>query len=279
MNTETTPSELASQALAQLAEAIQAGKSEALTTYLKVMSRFTKYSFGNCLLISMQRPDATQVAGFHSWLALGRHVRKGEKGIVILAPVVCKGKHAKNKPTASEEASQGTSERRLVAFRKAYVFSLDQTDGDDLPEFATVKGDPQHHLENLKSLITSQGINLDYDVAIAPARGMSQGGKITLIPDMAASEEFSTLVHEYAHERLHKSERRAQTTKTIRETEAEAVAFVVCQAIGLDTNGAAADYIALYAGDTATLSASLHFIQSTAADILSALQSSESAAQ
>jgi antirestriction protein ArdC len=277
MNTETTPSELASQALAQLAEALQAGKSEALTTYLKVMSRFTKYSWGNCLLISMQRPDASHVAGFHSWLGLGRHVRKGEKGIVILAPVVSKGKYSKDKQAAQDDAAEGKSERRLVAFRKAYVFALEQTDGDDLPQFATVQGDPQHHLDSLKALITSQDINLEFNTDIAPARGMSQGNTITLIPGMPTGEQFSTLVHEYAHQRLHKSERRAQTNKTIRETEAEAVAFVVCHAIGLDVNSANADYISLYAGDTATLSASLHFIQSTAADILAALQSSEEA--
>ncbi len=89
---------------------------------------------------------------------------------------------------------------------------------------------------------------------------------------MAAASEFSVLVHEWAHERLHRSERRGQTTKTIRETEAEAVAFVVSYAIGLDTNSAAADYIALYQGDAATLSASLQFIQSSTAEFLTALQ-------
>ena len=279
MNTETTASELASQALAQLSEALRAGKSEALTAYLKVMSRFTKYSWGNCLLISMQHPDATQVAGFHSWLGLGRHVRKGEKGIAILAPVICKKRQANDTREIKPEPHVESTERRLVAFKKTYVFAIEQTDGDDLPEFATVQGDPQHYLESLKSLVSANGITLEYNTAIAPARGMSQGGKITLLPEMLAAEHFSTLVHEYAHERLHKAERRTETTKTIRETEAEAVAFVVCQAIGLDTNNAAADYIALYAGDSATLAASLHFIQSTAAEIITALQSSEVVAQ
>jgi hypothetical protein len=110
MNTETAPSELASQALAQLAEALQTGKREALTTYLKVMRRFTKYSWGNCLLISMQRPDASHVASFHSWLGLGRHVRKGEKGIVILAPVVSKGKYSKDKQATLRMMPQTASQ-------------------------------------------------------------------------------------------------------------------------------------------------------------------------
>ena len=195
MNTETTASELASQALKQLSEALQAGKSEALTAYLKVMSRFTKYSWGNCLLISMHQPDATQVAGFHSWLGLGRHVRKGEKGIAILAPVICKKRQSNETRETKPEPHEQSTERRLVAFKKAYVFAIEQTDGDDLPEFATVQGDPQHYLESLKSLVTASGITLEYNTAIAPARGMSQAGKITLLPEMLAAEEFSTLVH------------------------------------------------------------------------------------
>jgi hypothetical protein len=84
-------------------------------------------------------------------------------------------------------------------------------------------------------------------------------GAFTMMPNMPAAEEFSTLVHELSHEKLHRTDRRAETTKTIRETEAQAVAFVVCHAIGLDTNTAAADYIKLYNGDSATLSASLQF--------------------
>ena len=272
MNTQASSSKIASQALATLSEALQAGKSETLVNYLQVMARFTKYSWANCLLIALARPSATQVAGFHKWLSLGRHVRKGEKGIAILAPVVCKTKRLQDQRNSTDESSEGAAERRLVAFKKTYVFALDQTDGDDLPEFASVQGDPKEHLENLKSFVSAQGITLDYDIAIAPAHGVSQGGKITLLPGMTAASEFSVLVHEWAHERLHRSERRAQTTKAIRETEAEAVAFVVCYAIGLDTNSAAADYIALYQGDAATLSTSLQFIQSTSAEILTALQ-------
>ena len=94
----------------------------------------------------------------------------------------------------------------------------------------------------------------------APAKGLSRGGHITLLPNLPAAEEFCTLVHELAHEKLHRTERR----KTIRETEADAVSFVVCRAIGLDTNTAAADYIHLYRGDRTTLARSLQFIQSTA---------------
>jgi hypothetical protein len=131
---------------------------------------------------------------------------------------------------------------RLVGFRSAYVFDIAQTDGQALPEFATVLGDPSQYLECLKVLVLSHAIVLDYDASLAPAKGLSRGGHITLLPNLPAAEEFCTLVHELAHEKLHRTERR----KTIRETEADAVSFVVCRAIGLDTNTAAADYIHLY---------------------------------
>ena len=270
MNTQNTTSEIASKALARLAAALEAGNSAALTAYLNVTARFHKYSWTNCLLIAMQCPSATHVAGFRAWLGLGRHVRKGEKGIAILAPIICKRK----REAQDQDDSSSTAEAigQLVGFRSAYVFDVAQTDGQDLPEFATVKGDPQQHLDRLKVLVASHSITLDYDNAIAPAKGVSRGGSITLLPNQPAAEEFSTLVHELAHEKLHRTDRRADTTKTIRETEAEAVAFVVCHAIGLDTNTAAVDYIKLYNGDRATLSASLQFIQSTAAEILTALE-------
>jgi hypothetical protein len=103
---------------------------------------------------------------------------------------------------------------------------------------------------------------------------MSYGGKIALLPGQSAAEEFSTLVHELAHEMLHKAERRTATTKTVRETEAEAIAFVVGKAIGLETGRASADYIHLYHGNAALLAESLEVIQKTSAVILSALEKS-----
>lgn len=269
MNTQNTTSEIASKALATLAAALEAGNSASLTAYLNVTARFHNYSWTNCLLIAMQCPTATHVAGFRAWLGLGRHVRKGEKGIAILAPIICKRKREEQEQDDNSSTAQAIGQ--LVGFRSAYVFDIAQTDGLEMPQFATVKGDPQQHLDRLKQLVTSHGITLDYDNAIAPAKGVSRGGSITLLPNQPAPEEFSTLAHELAHEKLHRTDRRADTTKTIRETEAEAVAFVVCQAIGLDTNTAAVDYIKLYNGDRATLSASLQFIQSTAAEILTTL--------
>jgi len=242
---------------------LERGQSEALKTYLSVMSRFHKYSWGNCLSIYSQRQDATQVAGFHGWRKMRRYVRKGEKGIVILAPMIGRKKTG---DTLTED-----EQTRLFGFRAAHVFDVSQTEGEPLPEFATVKGDPKVYVERLEHFLTGWNIALEYDSGMAPAKGLSLGGKITLLPDLSAPDRFATLVHEIAHEILHRGERRSQTTRTVPETEAEAVAFVVCETVGLDTNTASADYIRLYSGDKTTLTESLHFIQSTAATILTAI--------
>jgi antirestriction protein ArdC len=191
---------LSETAITRLMDALERGQSDALKTYLSVMSRFHKYSWGNCLLIYSQRPDATHVAGFHAWLKLRRFVRKGEKGIVILAPMVG---HKK-----SDDALTEDERTRLFGFRAAHVFDVSQTDGEPLPEFATVKGDPKDYAERLVKFVASRCIALEFDSGIAPAKGLSSGGKITLLPDLPAAEHFGTLVHEVAHELLHRDDRR-----------------------------------------------------------------------
>lgn len=262
MNTEQAK-QLSEEALSRLMTALEAGQSDALKNYLAVMSRFHRYSWGNCLLIQAQRPEATHVAGFQSWLNLKRFVRKGEKGIVILAPMV-------GRVRSKEELSED-SQTRLFGFRAAHVFDVSQTDGEPLPAFATVQGDPGDLVDRLKAFVDGCGIALEYSDWIKPARGMSQGGKITLLAGLAPAEHLSVLVHEVAHELLHKGDRRPSTTHTTRETEAEAVAFVVCNAMGLDTNSASSDYIQLHSGDKATLAESLAIIQKAASEILVAL--------
>ncbi|PWT96939.1 MAG: DUF1738 domain-containing protein [Terriglobia bacterium] len=257
--------QLSESAITRLMEALDQGQSDALKTYLRVMSRFHRYSWGNSLLIYSQRPEATHVAGFHAWLKLRRYVRKGEKGIVILAPMVGKKRRPDDQELAEDEQT------RVFGFRAAHVFDVSQTEGEPLPEFATITGDPQCYTERLRQFVANQNIALEYDSKISPARGLSSGGRITLLPEMPPAEEFSVLVHETAHELLHRGERRQATTRAVRETEAEAVAFVVSSAIGLDTHSASSDYIHLYAGDKATLVESLAFIQQTSALILEAI--------
>ena len=264
--------QLSESAISRLMTALEQGQSEALKAYLRVMSRFHRYSWGNILLIYSQRPEATHVAGFHAWLKMRRYVRKGEKGIVILAPMVGRKQKREDEELTEDEQT------RLFGFRAAHVFDVSQTDGEPLPEFATVTGDPLDYTERLKQFVASQNITLDYDGKIAPAKGMSSGGKITLLPDMVPAEHFAVLAHETAHELLHRGERRQATTHTVRETEAEAVAYVVSSAIGLDANTSSSDYIQLHAGDKATLAESLAVIQQTASAILRAIMPAESAA-
>src|SRR6266853_6218270 len=126
---------LSESAICRLMEALERGQSDALKTYLSAMSRFHRYSWGNVLLICSQRPDATYVAGFHAWLKMRRYVRKGEKGIVILAPMVGR-KKSDGELTEDEQT-------RVFGFRAAHVFDISQTDGEPLPEFAAITGDPQ----------------------------------------------------------------------------------------------------------------------------------------
>jgi hypothetical protein len=252
------------QAIEQLITALNEGRSETLTQYLAAIGRFHQYSLRNVMLIASQKPTATQVAGFHAWHKLGRFVMKGEKGILILAPIV-------RRNNATEERSETDESSTAVGFRAAHVFDISQTSGQELPEIGGVTGDPHDYRERLGSLITEQGITFEYSQDIAPARGTSAGGKITLLPGQSPAEEFATLAHEVAHEMMHRDERRSSISKRTRETEAEAVAFVVCKAIGLETGTAAQDYIGLYEGDAKLLTESLRQIQETASLILSAI--------
>ncbi len=233
------------------------------------MSRFHNYSFGNVLEIARQMPTATRVAGFWTWKNLGRSVNAGAKGIRILAPIV--GVKRKKESEAEKDITTQNT-RTLLGFRNAYVFDISQTNGIDLPAMREVSGDPGESIDRLAAFLRGQGIQLVYNPKIAPALGMSYGGRIAILPGQSKAEEFSTLVHEAAHEMLHKAERRTATTKTVRETEAEAVAFVVGKAVGLVSGTASADYISLYHGNASLLAESLEVIQETSNIILAALE-------
>ncbi len=258
--------EITEKATDQLVAALQQGHSEALTAYLKAIGRFHRYSRHNVLLIALQKPNASHVAGFRTWNQLGRFVKKGEKGIVILAPIV------RGKPENSED--DGKESSRIAGFRAAYVFDVSQTDGQDLPGIGVVHGDPREYSDGLRRFAAAQNIAIEYSEDIAPARGSSYGGRIALLPGQSSAEEFSTLVHELAHELMHRGNRREQTSRKVRETEAEATAFVVCHAIGLETGSSASDYIQLWNGDQETLTNSLTYIQKAASQILAALAGS-----
>jgi antirestriction protein ArdC len=221
---------------------------------------------------ALQRPTATRVAGFHAWKELGRFVKRGEKGIQILAPMVGQRRRKDDADRNRAHDDSGKPAPVLIGFRAVYVFDVEQTEGADLPEFEhNITGEVGEHRDRLIAFLDSQNIALEYTENIAPALGVSYGGKIAILPGQSPAEDLVCLVHETAHELLHKSTRRTMTTATVRETEAEAVAFIVGQAIGLEMGKSSSDYIQMYAGNAALLAESLEVVQQASAVILDAI--------
>jgi hypothetical protein len=175
---------LTTESLNQLAALLEQGHSEQLTSLLKTMARFHRYSLHNVCLIMAQRPTATRVAGFHTWRTIGRFVRKGEKGIAILAPIVAR----------RHQDSEDDDSRTVVGFRTAYVFDVEQTDGAPLPQAAEASGDPGEATDHLKATIGSEGIALDYADDLDGALGLSCGGRIQVLKGLAPASEFAVLV-------------------------------------------------------------------------------------
>ena len=259
--------QIASKAIEELSQALERGHSEGMRDYLKAMARFHRYSAYNVMLILSQRPNATRVAGYQSWKEFGRYVKKGAKGILVLAPI-------HRKKAVKELSEQEDSAKVLVGFRGVYVFDLADTDGQPLPTIGETEGNPSGYLDRLKAFVVERGITLEYSDAIYPAKGLCSRGMIVLLPGQTPAEEFATLAHETAHALLHQQARRAETTRSIRETEAEAVAFVVCESIGLKADRSA-DYIQLYCGDKDMLADSLEHVQRASAEILTAISQSD----
>jgi hypothetical protein len=274
-HSENATQKLIRENVRHLIDQLEAGRSETLTAYLRAMAVFPDYSLGNQLAIARQRPTATRVAGMWSWNQLGRFINKGERGIAILAPVMGKSrKQGENTDNTDTNASKPI----LLGFRKVYVWSEDQTHGLPLPELEKVTGDAGVYLDRLRDFVNAQGITLEYTESIAPALGAAFGTTIRLLPGQSKAEELNTLVHEAAHLALKHQERRTTTTKTVRETEAEAVAFVVAQGTGVNA-AQSASYIQLYHGNAALLMESLAAVQQVSAVILSAITMEDSVSQ
>ena len=263
------------EALQELAEALKQGKSESLIRYLDMMSSFHHYSFCNCMLIALQKPDASYVAGFHRWKALGRHVIKGEAGIAILTPIAVRRKKKADDSKPDDEEHHDPKSTGVLGFRTVYVFDVSQTEGADMPEFARLQGDPGEKLLKLEEIVRSHEITIEFvDSLPGDANGMSEGGKISINSNRSNAQMFSTMTHELAHELLHwKEDRRESTSKSIRETEAEAVAYVVCRWAGLECSTKASDYIQLWNGDEKVLIQSMELIRTVSAKIIAELES------
>lgn len=235
--------------------------------YLDVQRRFHRYSFGNVLLIALQCPDATRVAGFRRWLELGRHVQRGQKGIAILAPVVHRLK------VEDEE----TGEKRTIvsaprAFRVVHVFDVSQTDGDELPEI------PCHRLEGegaAYSELTTYAEGLGFGVEVGELPGETNGlcnrltHTITVREGLAPAQQTKTLAHEIAHAILHGSDFEGPRAQA--ELEAESVAYIVCAFLELDSAQYSWGYLASWGAAPDAMRRSGHRIQQAAQAMLNGL--------
>jgi antirestriction protein ArdC len=260
MNTEARSS--IDTLLSTLRESLaQPGKS--LLPLLTSMSRFAKYSLANQMLIFAQRPDATCVMGYRAWNKAGYQVRKGEHGIAIYAPML----FASKRDTAAESDTD-TSPR--VGYRVAYVFDIAQVDAIAGTDTAAITTSPagtgaHRHLEALKAFLVGHNVELEYQPLARGLLGYTDGRRITCGTGQASHVEFATLAHETTHVLLHfPANGGTRPDLTTRETEAEAVTYLLCAQLGIAGTDASVEYIQSYRGTPDTLDASLERIRTTA---------------
>lgn len=267
MNATTTHPEL----IEKLTEGIgHLTSSEQWRHYLMFQSRFHRYSFTNVLLIAAQCHEASQVAGFNAWRTMHRFIRKGEKAIWILAPMVVK--HAE-----TEDSERSELAKRVVrGFKWVPVFDIAQTEGEEPPSICTrLEGDdPAGHYATLCQLAQSIGFRVeDHEL-----EGSTNGDcdhhehRIRVEVRNTPAQRVKTLAHEIAHALLHGT----FDSRALAELEAESTAYVVCQSLGLDTGDYSFGYVATWAGGgeeaIAGIKASGQRIQKAAATILGAFE-------
>jgi len=253
------------EAIEKLAAELEMQPSAALQKYLRAMAMASlrRYSINNLLLILSQCPEATKVAGVHAWQRMGRHIKKGAKGIAILAPMVMRKKMVV--VTGPDEDDITEKEEEVVRYKPVYVWDATMTEGKPLPEPNRVQGDPGVYLRRLEDYVARLGIKLEYGPTM-DAEGFTTGDRIVLKLAMSPAATFAVLAHETAHVRLgHCS---TELTRMQREAEAEGCAAVVSEAIGLDVGTASSDYLKNYKVTKETLLASLIRIRDVAAEIL-----------
>ena len=270
---------VAEQKLQELAHALEQGRSQVLEDYLTAVARLHKYSFRNLMLITSQCPEAVHVAGFHTWRSMHRTVKKGESGIAILAPVIRRASK-EDRTTANigvrvdgpETKTQDTSDP--MGYRVVYVFDISQTEGKEFSPVTPIANSEAHALRELEGVYELLGITLETSTLGWGTDGVSQIGRVLIQEGLSEAARFSTLAHEVAHEIMHSEQdrRSGQLSKRQMEVEAEAVAFVVCTANGIDCRDQSRDYIHLYNGDAKLLLQSMNRIQQTAAKILDLMQ-------
>jgi len=261
--------------------------------YLAAMSKFHRYSFGNALLILLQCPHATRVAGYTTWKkSFGRNVKRSEKGIQILAPCTSRRyiwQEAKDPDTGIVQKNPDGSpvmEAALVTvtrFKVATVFDISQTEGRELPSIgvAQLTGDVADYQQYYDSLVALSPVPVVVDYVPGKANGYfsSAEQRIVLRSGLSQLQTIKTLVHEIAHAKLHDPKggvNEIPKGRREKEVEAESVAYVVCQHFGIDTSEYSFGYVAGWSKgkELAELRDSLDTIHSTAGEIISALDDS-----
>ena len=229
-----------------LIEEVKAGvasiqSSEEWVRFLDVSSRFWRYSFHNQMLIALQRPNATLVAGFNAWKEMGRFVKQGEHGIRILAPMLVKVKP--EDPDSEEE--------RIVRFKSVAVFDVSQTEGTELPEMHhPLKGEaPMGVLIRVKKFIENHGYTVRYEETPEGTYGFVNASKeIVLREGESMAQTLDTLCHEVSHALLgHVGD--SSLSREEKELEAETAAWVVCRNLGLETRDGSFSYLAIWVSD------------------------------
>lgn len=266
--------------------------SEMYTKYLLTMSKFHNYSFNNTLLIAMQRPDATLVAGYNAWKnKFNRYVKKGEKGIQIIAPAPVKEREEREKIdkdtgltvlNESGEPEIEVVERVIPRFRVTTVFDYAQTDGEPLPtlEVNELTACVKDYTLLKEAIEQVSPVPIRFGEIEGSAKGYysHMDKEICVRADMGESQTIKTMIHEVAHAMLHDSDQMKQRgeekDQLTKETEAESIAFTVCSALGIDTSDYSFPYVASWASgkELKELKDSMDTIRLTAADFLEKLE-------
>ena len=286
------------QKVKEITDKLEAGlkelfESEKYKSYLSTMSKFHNYSFNNTLLIAMQKPEATLVAGYQAWQKnFERHVNKGEKAIRILAPAPYKIKEERDKldPVTGEMMfdengmpQKEETEVTIPAFRAVSVFDVSQTDGKPIPELevnellSTVEG----YEDFVQALMNISPVPIAFEDIPGDSKGYFSTAekRIAVQENMSESQTLKTMVHEVAHSRLHDKEVNQSMDipvkdRNTKEVEAESVAFTVCQHFGIDTSDYSFGYIAGWSSgrNMKELKSSLDTIRKTASELITGIE-------
>lgn len=239
-------------------------ESERYKDCLRYMSKFTNYSAGNCILIMLQKPEASLVAAFGKWKELGRTVNKGEKGIAILAPMSFKSKELKEQPVTdgngqklynadgSEKTETVEVEETSIAFKKVYVFDVTQTSGEPVPEYVHELSEDVEvdHVEAvIRAVCNLTGLPVEIEDIKSGAKGYYSYGeqRIAIKEGLSGAQAIKTAIHECAHALLHDPDKKLPTvgaSRSEKEVQAESVAYIVASRYGLDTSEYSFPYIA-----------------------------------